>query len=115
MLQSIVIQAFSPSAQALTAVASVGRFCDIPISSISKGAQCAFDRRFSLFIELANETKQKPVKAAQKVMVDEVAHETAEAWSIQGEYLMLYGMLTLQLIYNLLVGRRLFVPRRRAM
>ena len=44
--------------------------------------------------------------AAEKVMVDEVAHETAVAWSIQGEYLMLYGMLILQLIYNLLVGGR---------
>ena len=46
--------------------------------------------------------------AAQKVMADEVAHETEGAWSIQGEYLILYGMLLLQLIYNLLVGRRLF-------
>jgi len=44
---------------------------------------------------------------AEKVMIDDIAHETAVAWSIQREYLMLYGMLFLQLIYNLLMGMRL--------
>ena len=49
--------------------------------------------------------------AAEKVMADEVAHETEGVWSIQGEYVMLYGMLLLQLIYNLLVGKRLLGAR----
>ena len=48
---------------------------------------------------------------AEKVMADEIAHETSTGWSIQGEYLMLYGMLFLQLIYNLLMGIRLFHGR----
>jgi hypothetical protein len=46
----------------------------------------------------------------EKAMVDDIAHETASGWSIQGEYLMLYGMLFLQLTYNLLIGMRL-LPR----
>lgn len=44
---------------------------------------------------------------AEKVMVDEIAHETSVAWSLQREYLMLYSMLFLQLTYNLLIGMRL--------
>lgn len=44
--------------------------------------------------------------AAEKVMVDEVAHQTELAWSMQTEYLILYGMLIVQLVYNLLVLRR---------
>ncbi len=44
---------------------------------------------------------------AEKVMADEIAHETASGWKIQGEYLMLYGMLLIQLVYNLLIGMRL--------
>ena len=44
---------------------------------------------------------------AEKVMVDEVAHETSVAWSLQREYLMLYSMLFLQLTYNLLIGMQL--------
>lgn len=47
---------------------------------------------------------------AEKVMADDIAHETASGWRIQGEYLMLYGMLFLQLIYILLMGMRL-LPR----
>ena len=46
---------------------------------------------------------------AEKIMADEIAHETLAGWSIQGEYIMLYGMLVLQLIYNLLVGARLLL------
>lgn len=45
--------------------------------------------------------------AAEKVMMDEVAHETVEGWSIQGEYVMLYGMLAVQLLFNVLTGKRL--------
>jgi hypothetical protein len=44
---------------------------------------------------------------AEKVMVDEIAHETSAAWSLQREYLMLYSMLFFQLTYNLLIGMRL--------
>jgi hypothetical protein len=44
--------------------------------------------------------------AAEKVMVDEIAHQMELAWSMQTEYLMLYGMLIVQLVYNLLVLRR---------
>jgi hypothetical protein len=44
---------------------------------------------------------------AEKVMADEIAHETASGWKIQAEYLMLYGMLLIQLVYNLLIGMRL--------
>ena len=44
----------------------------------------------------------------EKVMADEIAHETATGWNIQGEYLILYGMFSLQLVYNLLIYRRLF-------
>ena len=44
---------------------------------------------------------------AEKVMADEIAHETVSGWKIQGEYLMLYGMLLIQLVYNLLIGMRL--------
>jgi hypothetical protein len=43
----------------------------------------------------------------EKVMADDIAHETISGWRIQGEYLMLYGMLFLQLIYNLSIGMRL--------
>jgi len=43
----------------------------------------------------------------EKVMADEVAHQAEAAWTIQGEYLMLYGMLFLQLAYNLLVTGQL--------
>lgn len=45
---------------------------------------------------------------AEKVMADEVAHETTTGWNIQGEYLILYGMFFLQLVYNLLICKRLF-------
>jgi hypothetical protein len=43
----------------------------------------------------------------EKVMADEVAHQAEAAWTIEGEYLMLYGMLFLQLAYNLLVTGQL--------
>lgn len=46
---------------------------------------------------------------AEKVMADEVAHETVAGWSVQGEYLLLYGMLVPQFIFNLLVGTRLLL------
>jgi len=45
--------------------------------------------------------------AAEKVMADEVAHEAEAAWTIQGEYLILYCMLFLQFVYNILVVRQL--------
>ena len=45
--------------------------------------------------------------AADKVMIDEVAHETATAWTLQTEYLLLYGMLFFQLAYNVLLARHL--------
>jgi hypothetical protein len=50
--------------------------------------------------------------AAGKVMTDEVAHETVGGWSIQGEYVMLYGMLVLQLVFNVLMAKRLLGTRR---
>jgi hypothetical protein len=40
-------------------------------------------------------------------MADEIAHETESGWTLQGEYLLLYGMLALQLVHNLLLGRHL--------
>ena len=45
--------------------------------------------------------------AADKVMIDEVAHETATGWTLQTEYLLLYGMLIFQLAYNVLLARHL--------
>lgn len=45
---------------------------------------------------------------AEKIMADEIAHETTTGWNIQGEYLILYGMFLLQLVYNLLICKRLF-------
>jgi hypothetical protein len=45
--------------------------------------------------------------AAEKVMTDEVAHETVGGWTIQGEYIMLYGMLVIQLLFNILMAKRL--------
>lgn len=50
--------------------------------------------------------------AAEKVMTDEVAHETVGGWSIQGEYIMLYGMLVIQLVFNVLMAKRLLGTRR---
>jgi hypothetical protein len=45
---------------------------------------------------------------AEKIMADDIAHETVSGWSIQGEYLILYGMLFIQIVYNVLMGMRLF-------
>ncbi len=45
--------------------------------------------------------------AADKVMIDEVAHETATGWTLQTEYLLLYGMLMIQLAYNVMLARHL--------
>jgi hypothetical protein len=49
---------------------------------------------------------------AAKVMTDEVAHETVGGWTIQGEYIMLYGMLVIQLVFNVLMAKRLLGTRR---
>ena len=43
------------------------------------------------------------ITMAEKVMVDDIARETSETWSLQREYLMLYSMLFFQLTYNLSV------------
>lgn len=45
--------------------------------------------------------------ATDKVMIDEVAHETAAGWTLQPEYLLLYGMLIFQLAYNVVLARHL--------
>lgn len=45
--------------------------------------------------------------AADKVLIDEVAHETATGWTLQTEYLLLNGMLIFQLAYNILLARHL--------
>ncbi len=45
--------------------------------------------------------------AAEKIMIDEVAHETVGGWTLQTEYILLYVMLGVQLVYNVLLGRAL--------
>lgn len=45
--------------------------------------------------------------AADKVLIDEVAHETATGWTLPTEYLLLNGMLIFQLAYNILLARHL--------
>jgi hypothetical protein len=44
----------------------------------------------------------------QKVMLDEVAHEYALGWSIQGEWVLFLALLSLQLIYSVLTLIHLF-------
>ncbi len=47
-----------------------------------------------------------------KVMVDEIAHEYRFGWEVVGEWVILYTLLTIQLIYNLLLLRTLLRIRR---
>jgi len=51
---------------------------------------------FSLFLFLG-----------EKVMLDEIAHEYLSDWSIAGEWVILYILFVIQLIYNLIILFRL--------
>jgi hypothetical protein len=45
---------------------------------------------------------------ADKVMVDEIAREYRLGWEVLGEWIILYALLTIQLMYNVVVLLRLF-------
>jgi hypothetical protein len=44
---------------------------------------------------------------AEKVMIDEIAHEYFTEWPVLGEWMILYLLFTIQLIYHLLIFFRL--------
>jgi hypothetical protein len=44
----------------------------------------------------------------EKVMVDEIAREYRLGWEVLGEWIILYVLLTIQLIYNLVILLQLF-------
>ena len=48
---------------------------------------------------------------ADKVMIDEIGREYLVGWEVLGEWIMLYGFLTTQLVYNLVVLLALFRVR----
>jgi uncharacterized membrane protein len=43
--------------------------------------------------------------AAEKVMIDEIGRETTLGWETTGEWIILYGLLAVQLVYHLVVRR----------
>jgi len=43
--------------------------------------------------------------AAEKVLVDEIGREIALGWETTGEWIILYGLLAVQLVYHLIVWR----------
>jgi len=43
--------------------------------------------------------------AAEKVMVDEIGREMELGWETTGEWIILYGLLAVQLVYHLMVWR----------
>jgi hypothetical protein len=40
----------------------------------------------------------------EKVMVDEIGREMRMGWEVSGEWIILYTLLSLQLIYSLYIG-----------
>jgi hypothetical protein len=48
----------------------------------------------------------------EKAMVDEIGREYLLGWEVLGEWIILYILLTIQLVYNLIILVRLFRARR---
>jgi hypothetical protein len=44
----------------------------------------------------------------EKVMVDEIGHEYLLGWEVVGEWIILYLFLTIQLLYNIIILRRVY-------
>jgi hypothetical protein len=49
--------------------------------------------------------------AGEKAMVDEIGREYMLGWEVVGEWIILYAFLAIQLIYNVIVLRRLYRAR----
>ena len=44
----------------------------------------------------------------EKAMVDEIGREFSLGWEVTGEWIILYGFLAVQLLYNIVIVRRLY-------
>lgn len=50
--------------------------------------------------------------AGEKMMVDEISHEYSLGWEAVGEWIVLYIILGLQLLYSLIILRKLFIMKK---